>query len=73
MPQKLRYNSSIEKGLENLRAMGLSVDVLPEGENEVYIFIKLDSLMKIVERRVPYPQKKVYYESPFIIVYLWRG
>ena len=73
MPQKLRYNTSVEKSLDNLRAMGLRVELLPEGDNEVYLFITLESLMKIIERRVPYPQKKVYYEQPFVVVYLWRG
>lgn len=73
MPQKLQYNTSVEKSLANLRAMGLRVQLMPETDDEVYLFIDLDSLLNIIARRVPYPQKKIYYEKPFIVVYLWRG
>lgn len=69
----LRHESRVEKALANLRAMGLSADILPENDNEVSIFIKLDSLLNLIRRRIPYPQCKVYYEEPFIVVYLWRG
>jgi hypothetical protein len=73
MAQTLRHNASVEKALANLRAMGLQVDCLPENEDEVMIFINLESLCKLVSRRIPYPQKKVYVELPFMVVHLWRG
>jgi len=73
MPQQLRYNTSVEKAIDNLRAMGLRVNLLPESEDEVYLFIELQSLLNIISRRIPYPQKKVTVEKGFVVVYLWRG
>jgi hypothetical protein len=72
MPQ-LRYDSRVEKALRNLRAMGLQVEILPEGDEQVNIFIKQDSLLRLIEKRIPYPQRKVYFEHPFIVVFMWRG
>lgn len=70
---KLRYNSQVEKSLANLRAMGLTVNVIADHPDEVNIFITLDSIMKLIERRINFPQKEVYMEQPFMVVRLWRG
>jgi len=70
---KLRYDSRVEKALANLRAMGLNVNLQQESQDELYIFITLDSVLRLIQRRIPYPQNKVYYERPFIVVYVWRG
>lgn len=68
----LQYNSKIEKSLENLRAMGLTVHVLPEGEDECYIFITLDSIKKIISRRIRYPNHECYIEDKFLVIRCWR-
>jgi len=73
MPMSLQYNSKVEKALFNLRSMGLKVHLQPEGTEQVYIFITLESLMNLIKRRIPYPQKRVYIEEPFLVIYLWRG
>jgi len=73
VPQKLQIDTRVEKSLANLRAMGLKVELLPESDNEVLIFIRLDSIVKLIERRIPYPNKTLKIEHPFIVVDLWRG
>jgi len=70
---QLRYESRVEKALANLRAMGLQVDILPEGNNECFIFISLDSVLRLISRRIPYPSHKVFQEDPFIVIHFWRG
>jgi hypothetical protein len=66
-------NAQVEKALDRLRAMGLKVDVLPEGDNLAFIFIQLDSVLNLISRQMKYPNKKVYFENPFIIIKVWRS
>jgi hypothetical protein len=66
-------NSQVEKALDRLRAMGLKVDVLPEGDDVAFIFIQLDSILNLISRQMKYPNKKVYFEKPFIVIKVWRG
>jgi hypothetical protein len=70
---QIARNSQVEKALDRLRAMGLKVDVLPEGDNLAFIFIQLDSVLNLISRQMKYPNKKVYFENPFIIIKVWRG
>jgi hypothetical protein len=66
-------NAQVEKALDRLRAMGLKVEVLPEGDNVAFIFIQLDSVLNLISRQMKYPNKKVYFEKPFIVIKVWRG
>jgi hypothetical protein len=66
-------NSQVEKALDRLRAMGLKVDVLPEGDDVAFIFIQLDSVLNLISKQMKYPNKKVYFEKPFIVIKVWRG
>jgi len=70
---QIAKHSQVEKALERLRAMGLKVEVLPEGDNVAFIFIQLDSVLNLISRQMKYPNKKVYFEKPFIIIKVWRG
>jgi hypothetical protein len=70
---QIARNSQVEKALDRLKAMGLKVDVLPEGDNLAFIFIQLDSVLNLISRQMKYPNKKVYFENPFIVIKVWRG
>jgi hypothetical protein len=70
---QIARNSQVEKALDRLKAMGLKVDVLPEGDNLAFIFIQLDSVLNLISRQMKYPNKKVYFENPFIIIKVWRS
>lgn len=70
---QMAKHAQVEKALRRLRQMGLSVNILPEGDNEAYIFITLDSILKLIEKQMTYPNRKVYYEKPFMIIQVWRG
>jgi len=70
---QIAKHSQVEKALERLRAMGLKVEVLPEGDNVAFIFIQLDSVLNLISRQMKYPNKKVYFEKPFIVIKVWRG
>jgi hypothetical protein len=70
---QIARNSQVEKALDRLRAMGLKVDVLPEGDNLAFIFIQLDSVLNLISKQMKYPNKKVYFEHPFIVIKVWRG
>jgi hypothetical protein len=70
---QIAKHAQVEKALERLRAMGLKVEVLPEGDNMAFIFIQLDSVLNLISRQMKYPNKKIYFEKPFIIIKVWRG
>ena len=70
---QIAKHSQVEKALERLRAMGLKVEVLPEGDNVAFIFIQLDSVLNLISRQMKYPNKKIYFENPFIVIKVWRG
>jgi hypothetical protein len=69
---ELQYNEVIEASLRRLRAMGLDVHLLPESNNECFIFIRLSSLVDIIRKQVTYQNKKITLEKDFIVIYLWR-
>jgi len=70
---QIAYHPQVEKALERMRAMGLKVEILPEGENRAFIFIGLDSIIKLIDRQIKYPNRKTYFEDGFIIIEVWRG
>jgi len=70
---QIAKHSQVEKALDRLRAMGFKVEVLPEGDNVAFIFIQLDSVLNLISRQMKYPNKKVYFEKPFIVIKVWRG
>jgi hypothetical protein len=70
---QIAKHAQVEKALERLRAMGLKVEVLPEGDNMAFIFIQLDSVLNLISRQMKYPNKKIYFEKPFIIIKVWRS
>jgi len=63
---------AVAKSLRRLKAMGLKVHVLPEGDNEAYIFVDINSLVKLISKEITYPNKKVYIEDNFIVINVWR-
>jgi hypothetical protein len=69
---ELQYNEVIEASLRRLRAMGLDVRLLPESNDECFVFIRLQSLIDIIKKQVTYQNKKITLEKDFIVIYLWR-
>ena len=63
---------AVAKSLRRLKAMGLRVHVLAEGDNEAYIFVDINSLVKLISKEITYPNKKVYIEDNFIVINVWR-
>lgn len=70
---QIARHSQVEKALDRLRAMGLNVHVLSEGDDLAFIFVSLDSVLRLISRQMKYPNKEVYFEAPFIVIKVWRG
>jgi hypothetical protein len=66
-------HAQVEKALDRLRAIGLKVEIMPEGDNKAFIFITLDSVLKLIDKQMKYPSHKIYFEKPFIVIEVWRG
>jgi len=52
--------------------MGLKVHVLEDTPNRGFIFIDLDSVLKLIERQITFPNKRVYYAEGQIVIEVWR-
>ncbi|MBS7613618.1 hypothetical protein KEJ48_05180 [Candidatus Bathyarchaeota archaeon] len=72
-PTQIANHSVVEKSIRRLREMGLKVQILPKGNDEAYIFIKLDSIIKLIDKQITYPKREVKFEDPFIVIKVWRG
>jgi len=67
----------VERTLNELRKMGLKVHIeydrdMKEMMEYAFIFIELDSLLKYISRRIRYPLKKIYVESGWVVIKLWK-
>lgn len=70
---ELVNNPVVQKSLARLRAMGLDVRVLPESRREVFIFITLKSICKLIEKHVTFANKSISIEGDYMVIYLWKG
>lgn len=70
---QIANHSVVEKSIRRLREMGLQVYVHPKSDDLAFIFIKLDSVLKLIDKQITYPNRKVYFEEPFIVIEVWRG
>jgi hypothetical protein len=65
-------NPVVQKSLARLKAMGLDVRVLPESRREVFIFITLKSVCKLIEKQITFVNKSVSIEGDYMVIYLWK-
>jgi len=70
---QLKQNSQIESSMRKLKAMGLNVNILSEGEHEAFIFITLDSIVRLIDSKMTYPNRKTYMEDKFLVINVWRA
>ena len=69
---ELVNNPVVQKSLARLRAMGLDVRVLPESRREVFIFITLESICKLIEKHITFINKSISIEGDYMVIYLWK-
>lgn len=69
---KVIYDKRVEKSLDRLKAMGLKVYIDAPNNNEAYIVIDINSVLKLIENKITFPNKRVYLEKNYMIVKIWR-
>lgn len=52
--------------------MGLKVYIDAPNNNEAYIVIDINSVLKLIENKITFPNKRVYLEKNYMIVKIWR-
>ena len=72
MTKPLVTHPQVEKAIRRLRNMGLKVNVLQGGDREVYIFVDLNSVAKLIEKQIMFPNKKVTIEDNYIVIFMWK-
>ena len=72
MVKSLVTHPQVEKAIRRLKNMGLKVNVLQGGDREVYIFVDLNSVAKLIEKQIMFPNKKVTIEDGYIVIFMWK-
>jgi len=68
----LTQNAVIQKSLTRLRQMGLDVIIDVDNENEAFIFVDIDSVIRLIQRQLTYGNTEVFLRVPYIVVRCWR-
>jgi len=68
------YDKRVEKSMDRLRAMGLKSYIMQQDEKHAYIFIELDSVLRLISRNITYPSHKVYYDekAKVMVIEVWK-
>lgn len=69
---QLTKNSVVEASIRRLKAMGLNVSLIPDGDNEAYIIIPVNDLIEMLRKSITYQNKKITFEKDLIVIYIWR-
>jgi hypothetical protein len=48
------------------------VHVFEESPYRAYLFIDLNSVLKLIEKNITYPNKRVYFEEEQIVIEVWK-
>jgi hypothetical protein len=68
----LEKNPVVDKSLRRLRAMGLNVKVLSIDENECFVFVPIDDIVKLIDKQITFTNHRTYFEANQIVIRLWR-
>jgi len=71
----LAMSEKLKQAVKNLKKAGILVKVwVDKSQNSEtgYIFIDLNSLADIVEKRLTYPNKNVYIKGNYMIIEVWK-
>jgi len=68
----LEQHDVVQASIRRLKAMGLNVVVSPENQDELFIFIPIDDLIRLISKHITYPNKEVSFKMPYITIYLFR-
>jgi len=64
-----RYASSVAR----LTAMGLKFYTETIGENEAYIVIDTESIVKLIDSKITYPSRTTSLDGRNMVIHFWRG
>ena len=70
---QIKYEKRVEKSLSRLKAMGLKVHIEAPNKDEAYIVIDIKSVLKLIESKITFPNKRVFTEGNYMVVHIWRG
>jgi hypothetical protein len=70
--QRQDVEKAVENSLQKLRAMGLDAHVIVESEDRAFVFISLKSVLGVIGKKIDYPNHKIVFENPYIVIEVWR-
>ena len=71
----LTMGEQLKQAVKNLRKAGIMVKVWVDKDSYPetgYILIDINSLAEIVEKKLTYPNRKVYIKDNYMIVEVWK-
>jgi hypothetical protein len=69
---RITQHAVVQASLRRLKSMGLKVHVFEESPYRAYLFIDLNSVLKLIEKNITYPNKRVYFEEGQIVIEVWK-
>lgn len=70
---RLEFDKRIEASMDRLRAMGLKFYIETPSDNECFIVIDMKSVVKLIDSKITYPNRRTYLEGDYMIIHFWRG
>lgn len=52
--------------------MGIDTLISSDGENEAFIFVDIDSIIRLIQKQITYGNSEVYLRVPYIVIRCWR-
>lgn len=72
MVSPIHQHPQVEKAINRLRAMGLKASIYQEDEKNAYIFIELNSILKLIDKQIKYPCHRTYLEDNYVVIKVWK-
>lgn len=69
----VQFDKRVEASIDKLRAMGLSVYIDAESKDSAYIVVNMESVIRMIDKRITYPSRKTEMEGSYMIIHVWKN
>lgn len=69
----LKLDKRYESSMARLTAMGLKFYTETVGDDECYIVIDVQSIVKLIDSKITYPSRETFLSGRDMVIHFWRG
>jgi len=70
---KLQLDKRYESSVARLQAMGLKFYTEIIGDDECYIAIDMESVVRLIDSKITYPSRETFLDGRTMVIHFWRG